>query len=204
MRSRVRDAIHKAKSGARDRKASVATKLGMKDDEDTRPEYTGQEQANELSHNDLVIHLKEPIRRKPTGITETSGPNETVDTPSAHDKALQPMTHGGDEEHHPLPQGEPRINPSRVNPALLFSQLRDRSAGPGSSTNTTLAQCNLPLFLELEDRELDINTQCQLYATNAQLCHPWVSPILGYFGGLPPLFVCAGNNEVLRDEIVYM
>jgi acetyl esterase/lipase len=36
------------------------------------------------------------------------------------------------------------------------------------------------------------------------LCHPWVSPVLGYLGGLPPLFICAGDNEVLRDEITYL
>ena len=69
---------------------------------------------------------------------------------------------------------------------------------------TTLAQYNPPMELQVEDRKVVIDTQCQLYATNAQLCHPWVSPVLAYLGGLPPLFICAGNNEVLRDEIIYV
>ena len=34
--------------------------------------------------------------------------------------------------------------------------------------------------------------------------HPLVSPALGYLGGLPPLFVVAGDKEVLRDEIIFM
>ena len=204
LRTRVRDAIHKAKDGARDRKASVASKLGVKGDDHEPPNSTAEEHVKDILHSNLVVHQKEPIRRQSEGVTATSEPNETSNGPSAHDKRLQPMTHGGDDDAHPHPQGEPRINPSSVNPGLLFSQLRDRTAEPGSSTNTTLAQCDLPLCLELEDRELDINTQCQLYATNAQLCHPWVSPILGYMGGLPPLFICAGNNEVLRDEIIYV
>lgn len=37
-----------------------------------------------------------------------------------------------------------------------------------------------------------------------QLCHPLVSPVLqGSLGNLPPLYIIAGEGEVLRDEIVY-
>lgn len=50
-----------------------------------------------------------------------------------------------------------------------------------------------------------IQTQIQIYATNAQLLHPLCSPALaGSLGGLPPLFILAGDGEVLRDEIVYL
>lgn len=38
-----------------------------------------------------------------------------------------------------------------------------------------------------------------------QLTHPLVSPILqGSLGNLCPLYILAGDGEVLRDEIVYM
>lgn len=40
---------------------------------------------------------------------------------------------------------------------------------------------------------------------NRQLTHPLVSPILqGSLCNLCPLYVIAGNGEVLRDEIVYL
>ncbi|WFD45205.1 hypothetical protein MPSI1_003883 [Malassezia psittaci] len=52
--------------------------------------------------------------------------------------------------------------------------------------------------------ELPITSQIQLYATNGQLFHPLCSPALsGSLGGLPPLYILAGNDEVLRDEIIY-
>ncbi|KAJ7228482.1 hypothetical protein GGX14DRAFT_613080, partial [Mycena pura] len=52
---------------------------------------------------------------------------------------------------------------------------------------------------------LELHAQIQLYATNEQLTHPLVSPILqGSLGNLPPLYILAGNGEVLRDEIVYI
>ena len=38
-----------------------------------------------------------------------------------------------------------------------------------------------------------------------QLTHPLVSPLLqGSLGGLCPLYILAGDNEVLRDEIIYL
>lgn len=38
-----------------------------------------------------------------------------------------------------------------------------------------------------------------------QLTHPLVSPITqGSLGNLPPLYILAGDGEVLRDEIVYL
>ncbi|KAJ7068464.1 alpha beta-hydrolase [Mycena amicta] len=52
---------------------------------------------------------------------------------------------------------------------------------------------------------LELYSQIQLYATNEQLTHPLVSPILqGSLANLPPLYILAGNGEVLRDEIVYI
>ncbi|KAJ8086857.1 hypothetical protein PM082_005682 [Marasmius tenuissimus] len=52
---------------------------------------------------------------------------------------------------------------------------------------------------------LELRSQIQLYATNEQLTHPLVSPILqSTLGGLPPLYIIAGDGEVLRDEIIYL
>ncbi|KAJ6628840.1 hypothetical protein B0H10DRAFT_1989479 [Mycena sp. CBHHK59/15] len=52
---------------------------------------------------------------------------------------------------------------------------------------------------------LELRSQIQLYATTEQLSHPLVSPVLqGSLGNLPPLYVLAGNDEVLRDEILYI
>nr|XP_019007535.1 uncharacterized protein I206_07797 [Kwoniella pini CBS 10737]OCF46316.1 hypothetical protein I206_07797 [Kwoniella pini CBS 10737] len=120
---------------------------------------------------------------------------------------LHPMADKS-ENKHPEPHGEPSGNPSRANPALLFSKLATKSEEiKDSETATrarTLAQCDIPLKLTVKEEEILIDTQIQLYATNAQLCHPWVSPVLGYLGGLPPLFVMCGDKEVLRDEIIFL
>lgn len=60
--------------------------------------------------------------------------------------------------------------------------------------------------IELKDGEsVKLNQQIQLYATNDQLTHPYCSPLFSpSLGGLPPLLILAGQNEVLRDEIVYL
>ncbi|KAA1466694.1 alpha/beta-hydrolase [Dentipellis sp. KUC8613] len=51
---------------------------------------------------------------------------------------------------------------------------------------------------------LEIRSQIQQYATNEQLMHPLVSPVLqSTLCNLPPLYIIAGNGEVLRDEIIY-
>ncbi|KAK0191165.1 alpha/beta-hydrolase [Armillaria mellea] len=55
------------------------------------------------------------------------------------------------------------------------------------------------------DVPLEIKSQIQLYATTEQLTHPSVSPVLqGSLGNLPPLYILAGDGEVLRDEIIYL
>ncbi|KAN0066065.1 hypothetical protein ACQY0O_000158 [Thecaphora frezii] len=65
-----------------------------------------------------------------------------------------------------------------------------------------------PIEIETADPQkpnIQLRSQIQLYATNPQLSHPLCSPILhGSLGGLPPLYIIAGNAEVLRDEIIYL
>jgi len=51
--------------------------------------------------------------------------------------------------------------------------------------------------------KVEIKEQLQFYTVNSLLNHPLVSSITGYLGGLPPLLFIAGDEEVLRDEIIY-
>ena len=60
------------------------------------------------------------------------------------------------------------------------------------------------MVIEIDGEKATIRGQIQIYATNAQLPHPYVSPCWGYLGGLCPILVIASDKELLRDEIVYM
>ena len=54
------------------------------------------------------------------------------------------------------------------------------------------------------DKKVTIKDQIQLYATNAQISHPLVSPVIaGSLGGLCPLLIMCGGSELLREEIIY-
>lgn len=97
--------------------------------------------------------------------------------------------------------GEQPEDPSIVNPNC-YARLSDGGIS-ASRAGPTLAQSPDVLRLPAYGERIAIDTQIQLYATNAQLCHPFVSPVLGYLGGLPPIYVLAGDSEVLRDEIIY-
>ncbi|PWN20151.1 alpha/beta-hydrolase, partial [Microstroma glucosiphilum] len=64
-----------------------------------------------------------------------------------------------------------------------------------------------PIRVELTGHKdpIELKQQIQLYATNNQLYHPLCSPILqGSLGGLPPLYILAGDGEVLRDEVIML
>lgn len=59
--------------------------------------------------------------------------------------------------------------------------------------------------LTVDGKVVTIEDQIQIYATNSQLHHRYVSPVAaGSLGGLPPILVMAGGSEVLRDEIIYL
>jgi acetyl esterase/lipase len=84
------------------------------------------------------------------------------------------------------------------------------TSGPmnvGSTTALPLSEAPDPsesIMLHTADGEvIEVAEQVQLYAPNALLKHPLVSPALSYLGGLPPLLFIAGDKEVLRDEIIY-
>ncbi|GAA5842996.1 hypothetical protein JCM3766R1_001656 [Sporobolomyces carnicolor] len=59
--------------------------------------------------------------------------------------------------------------------------------------------------VKIDGEEVELADQIQLYATNDQLIHPFVSPAFApSLGGLPPLYVMCGDKEVLRDEAIFM
>ncbi|EMD40895.1 hypothetical protein CERSUDRAFT_91649 [Gelatoporia subvermispora B] len=61
------------------------------------------------------------------------------------------------------------------------------------------------LMRDPNEKPLELRSQIQLYATNEQLTHPLVTPILqGSLGNLCPLYIIGGDGEVLRDEIIYL
>lgn len=61
------------------------------------------------------------------------------------------------------------------------------------------------LSLEIDGKIVEIKDQIQMYATNALLSHPLVSPVMTpSLGGLPPLLIQVGGGEMLRDEQIYL
>ncbi len=59
--------------------------------------------------------------------------------------------------------------------------------------------------IAIDNKIVTIKDQIQLYATNEQISHPLVSPVIaGSLGGLCPLFILGGGAELLRDEIIYI
>ena len=63
---------------------------------------------------------------------------------------------------------------------------------------------NRRIVLKLDGGEtLNVDTQVHCYAPNNLLSHPLISHCGAYLGGLPPLLITAGDQEVLRDEIIY-
>ncbi|WVQ67321.1 uncharacterized protein L199_005517 [Kwoniella botswanensis] len=163
------------------------------------------EDPQQLSSDTDNIGEGIPTMQHSTSIPDrlkTSEPSGQLDKSKEQSESdLHPLAEKS-ENKHPEPQTEPTSNPSRANPADLFPTLvekREKETRP-----CTLAQCDTPLKLTVKGEEILIDTQIQLYATNAQLCHPWVSPVLGYLGGLPPLFIMCGDKEVLRDEIIFL
>ncbi|KAF8897716.1 Alpha/Beta hydrolase protein [Infundibulicybe gibba] len=102
----------------------------------------------------------------------------------------------------PLPKEGGRVIPSQSYPEIIQSGKDVERSGDGGKSQ----EPNPPRIL-MEDpnkQPMELQAQLQVYAQNEQLVHPLVSPVLqGSLGNLPPLYIIAGNSEVLRDEIVY-
>lgn len=82
---------------------------------------------------------------------------------------------------------------------------RPVDVGRTASLGRSELECSQAISLVSSSGELlSTDRQLHFYAPNNLLPHPLVSPVLSYLGGLPPLFIVAGDGEVLRDEIVYL
>lgn len=123
----------------------------------------------------------------------TSDPDASGKLHALFDQKKKEMAKGTDSDKGPA-------NQTCINPSENFWHLEPRSMG---ADNSTLAQVGRGIRMDVYNEPVVVDTQIQLYCTNGQLCHPWISPILGYLGGLPPLYILAGDDEVLRDEIIY-
>lgn len=203
LRSRVKEAAARVREHDKKAKPRETHAEGTKGDKlysvvsriSTRSHDKASEGHVNPEGNSRVGSPKAVRASAPTGVE----PSDSSTSPSS---ALHPTTSSpADPKAHPAPREGPH-NPSFANPASLFSTLVPPS--PDETRPTTLTQCSTPLSLEVKDEKVVLDTQIQIYATNAQLCHPWVSPVLGYLGGLPPLYIMCGDKEVLRDEIIYL
>lgn len=73
---------------------------------------------------------------------------------------------------------------------------------PHTSSSATIVGNTAEIMID--GKLVTIKDQIQLYATNEQISHPLVSPVIaGSLGGLCPLFIMCGGSELLRDEIIY-
>lgn len=203
LRSRVKEAAARVRDHDKEAKSRESHSEGTKGDKlysvVSRISARSHGKANEGHENaggDSRIESPNAVHASaPTGV-------EASDPSTSPSSTLHPTTSSpSDPKAHPAPREGPH-NPSFANPASLFSTLVPPS--PHETRPTTLAQCTTPLYLKVKDEKVVLDTQIQIYATNAQLCHPWVSPVLGYLGGLPPLYIMCGDKEVLRDEIIYL
>ncbi|KAG1892278.1 alpha beta-hydrolase [Suillus subluteus] len=105
---------------------------------------------------------------------------------------------------------EQNRNPSHAMP--IDDLAVNNKHGPSSDSIPDLDdidfwQPNPPKVLMKNPRDvpLELRSQIQHYATTEQLSHPLVSPILqASLGNLCPLYILAGDGEVLRDEIIYL
>ncbi|KAI0921632.1 hypothetical protein AcW2_006545 [Taiwanofungus camphoratus] len=86
------------------------------------------------------------------------------------------------------------------------TQFEDGGADPGDAA-LDFWEPKPPKVLmdDPKEKPLELRSQIQIYATTEQLTHPLVSPVLqGSLGNLCPLYIIAGDSEVLRDEIIYL
>lgn len=124
---------------------------------------------------------EETTGRGDTKIDEITTAFQKEHSHKGNQPTLHPVTEKG-REHHPGPTDD--------------KGRRQSISDPAEERHT--------LTLEIEGQTVNIRSQIQLYCTNDQLSHPYVSPATGNLAGLPPLFVIASDKEVLRDEIVYV
>ncbi|CAA7260033.1 unnamed protein product [Cyclocybe aegerita] len=113
----------------------------------------------------------------------------------------------GDEGEMPSPG--PPVQSQQEKLDNSSSEKQDKRETQSTSTITHLDEWEpKPPKVLMEDPNatpLELRSQIQMYAATELLTHPLVSPVLqGSLGDLPPLYILAGDGEVLRDEIIYL
>ena len=75
----------------------------------------------------------------------------------------------------------------------------------GSSHGHAFPNSGRVLSVDIDGKMTVLRDQFQMYATNQQISHPLVSPVLQpSLGGLPPLLILTGGGEILQDEQIYL
>lgn len=159
-----------------------------------------------------------PTDAEKHGDSTPSGSKQETSSSSASGVPLKPqdkasLFDGG--KCNPAVRGHGRGQEQNRNPsnAVPIDDLAvNNKRGPSSNSIPDLDdidfwQPNPPkvLMKNPQDVPLELRSQIQHYATTEQLSHPLVSPILqASLGNLCPLYILAGDGEVLRDEIVYL
>lgn len=134
--------------------------------------------------------------------------------PADGEEADRQSMHNSSSEHQ-APEAPNKNDRLQGNEVASLAEHATDNAEPKSDDNSNappslshLKQKEFTVMMQDKKGEevpLKVTRQIQLYATNAQLFHPLCSPILqGSLGGLPPLYILAGDSEVLRDEIIYL
>ncbi|KAH9819458.1 arylacetamide deacetylase [Melampsora americana] len=156
---------------------------------------TTEPQASTSSLQPEVIKPPTTLNRRFSVFRSMSKANKTkvpeIVTPQ--DLTTSPDTVSPEPHSHPLPfPANTYVNPYKL---TTFHDLKD-PAQPDKSGKYPVVY--------IDGKKIEIDQQIQLYAHNDILTHPYCSPALApSLGGLPPLFIIAGDNEVLRDEIIY-
>lgn len=114
----------------------------------------------------------------------------------------------GPQSGHATPKKRNKKDKLQGNEVASLAEYANDTSANAPPSLSHLAQKEFSVMMQDnkgEEVPLKVTRQIQLYATNAQLFHPLCSPILqGSLGCLPPLYILAGDSEVLRDEIIYL
>lgn len=137
--------------------------------------------------------LEETTARGDTMLEDDKGTDQPASSTTADsaDRDLFPTTTSGKPEHQP----QDTHNDKNANDNSGRRGGVGDSAPPGDDSD--------PIEVDIDGKTIKIRSQIQLYCTNAQLDHPYVSPALGNLAGLPPMFIMGSSGELLRDEIIY-
>ncbi|KAK0540437.1 hypothetical protein OC842_000466 [Tilletia horrida] len=115
-----------------------------------------------------------------------------------------------EEEHVPIPPAPKWLYSPPIQVPVSEEAIKMASEGKG---NDPSGKVDFTGEVELQERSEDgkrvgtfeLKRQIQQYAANKQVFHPLCSPVMqGSLGGFPPLYILAGDAEVLRDEIIYL